>query len=55
MFRFELKAIQVSQITAVTPKKTTLVVNSDSGTQLVGANKQLQGNFKMMKQDVLEK
>ena len=31
------------------------VVHSDSGTQLVGANKQLQGNFKMMKQDVLEK
>ena len=30
------------------------VVHSDSGTQLVGANKQLQGNFKMMKQDVLE-
>ena len=28
MFRFELKAIQVSQITAVTPKKTTLVVQT---------------------------
>ena len=28
MFRFELKAIQVSQITAVTPKKTTPVVQS---------------------------
>ena len=27
MFRFELKAIQVSQITAVTPKKTILVVH----------------------------
>ena len=29
MFRFELKAFQVSQITAVTPKKTTPVVHSN--------------------------
>ena len=30
------------------------VVHSNSGTQLVGANKQLQGNFKMLSQYVLE-
>ena len=31
------------------------VLHSDSGTQLVGTNKQLQGNFKLIKQDILEK